>query len=176
MRARTPPIMTSSPQPALPHTDYQRFESFLQYEAMLDELIPVSLRVIRIFDRTLPASYNSSARCELVTRFLRSDPANRVYVVLHDTAELTRTCPRFAAVLQRYAHLARVRQTPRNARHLYDPFVIFDGSHYLHRFHYDHMRYARGMNDPDGTQQLVDRFNELWEVSRPVSTGGPVGL
>jgi hypothetical protein len=167
----------SSPTPTgLPHADYQRFESLRQFEAMLDELIPATQRVIRIFDRALSASYNTSARCELFTRFLRADPANRLHLVVHGPASIERDCPRFAAVLQRYAHLAKLRQTPRSARHLYDPFVIFDGSHYLHRFHYDRMRYARGMNDAEGAQQLVDRFNELWEVSRPVSTGRPVGL
>jgi hypothetical protein len=168
--------MSTNPQSGLPHADYQRFESLRQYEAMFDELIPQTQRVIRIFDRSLSASYNSIARCELVRQFLRADPLNRIYVVVHDTASLERVCPRFMSVVQRYAHLAKVRQTPRAARHLYDPFVIFDGSHYLHRFHYDHMRYARGMNDVEGTQQLVERFTELWEVSKAAASGGPVGL
>lgn len=168
--------MSSLPLTGLPHADYQRFESLRQFEAMLDELIPQTQRVIRIFDRALSAAYNSTARCDLIRQFLRADPLNRLYVVVHDTDSLERACPRFVSVLQRYAHIAKVRQTPRAARHLYDPFVIFDGSHYLHRFHYDHMRYARGMNDAEGTQQLVDRFTELWEVSKPAATGGPVGL
>ena len=168
--------MSSPPQSGLPHAEYERFESTRQYEAMLDELIPQTQRVIRIFDRALSASYNALARCDLLRQFLRADPLNRLYVVVHETESLERVCPRFMSVLQRYGHLAKVRQTPRNARHLYDPFVIFDGSHYLHRFHHEHMRYARGMNDADGAQQLVDRFNELWEVSKPAATGGPVGL
>ena len=168
--------MSSLPQTGLPHADYQRFESLRQYEAMLDELVPQTQRVIRIFDRTLSAAWNSTARCDLVRDFLRADPLNRLYIVVHDTANLERVGPRFVSVLQRYAHLAKMRQTPRGARHLYDPFVVFDGSHYLHRFHYDHMRYARGMNDAEGAQQLVDRFNELWEVSKPAATGGTVGL
>ena len=168
--------MIATPQSGLPHAEYERFESLRQYEAMLDELVPRTQRVIRVFDRALSAIWNASARCDLVRDFLRADPLNRLYIVVHDAGNLERTCPRFSSVLQRYAHLASVRQTPRAARHLYDPFVIFDGSHYLHRFHYDHMRYARGMNDADGAQQLVDRFTELWDVSKPASTHGPVGL
>jgi hypothetical protein len=167
----------SDPQPSgLPHAEYERFESMRQFEAMLDELIPQTQRIIRIFDRALAASFNATARCELLTQFLRADPGNRLYVVVHESGSLDRVCPRFVALLQRYGHLAKLRQTPRTARHLYDPFVAFDGSHYLHRFHYARMRYARGMNDAEGTQQLVDRFSELWEVSKPVTTGGPVGL
>ena len=166
----------STPQSGLPHADYQRFESMRQYDAMLDELIPQTQRVIRVFDRALGTSFNANARCDLLRQFLRADPLNRLYVVVHETESLERVCPRFLTVLQRFGHVAKLRQTPRGARHLHDPFVIFDASHYLHRFHYDHMRYARGMNDVDGTQQLLDRFNELWEVSKLAATGGPVGL
>lgn len=168
--------MSSTLPSGLPHADYQRFESLRQFDTMLDELIPQTQRVIRVFDRALSAAWNATARCDLLRQFLRADPGNRLYLVLHETGNLDRVCPRFTAVVQRYGHLAKVRQTPRGARHLYDPFVIFDGSHYLHRFHYDHMRYARGMNDAQGAQQLLERFNELWDVSKPAATGGPVGL
>jgi hypothetical protein len=168
--------MNDKPQPALPHADYQRFESMRQYETMLDEMIPQTQRIIRIFDRSLSPAYNTPARCELLRQFLRADPLNRLFIVVHQPDSLERVCPRFVTLLQRHAHTAKVRQTPRSAKHLYDPFVIFDASHYLHRFHYDHMRYARGLNELEGTQQLLDRYNELWEVSTPAAASGVVGL
>ena len=168
--------MSSPPQTGLPHADYQRFDSLRQYEAMFDELVPQTQRVIRVFDKALSPAFNSTARCDLLSRFLRADPLNRLFIVVHEVQTLERICPRFMTLLTRYGHVAKVRQSPRAARHLYDPFVIFDGSHYLHRFHYDHMRYARGMNDADGAQALLDRFNELWEVSKPAAASGVVGL
>ncbi len=168
--------MSSTPPPALPHAEYQRFESMRQYEAMFDALIPQTQRVIRIFDRSLPAVYDASARCELLRLFLRADPLNRLFVVVHEARGLERDCPRFATLLQRYGHAASIRQTPRSAKHLYDPFVIFDASHYLHRFHYNHMRYARGLNELDGAQQLLDRYAELWDFSTPAAATGVVGL
>jgi hypothetical protein len=168
--------MPSIPKPGLPHANYERFESMRQYESMFDELIPQTQRVIRIFDRTPGASYNTPARCDLLRDFLRADPLNRLFVVVHDADTLPRVCPRFMALLQRYGHVAKLRQSPRAARHLYDPFVIFDASSYLHRFHHDHMRYARGLDDVDGTQQLLERFEELWDASKPASAGGVVGL
>jgi hypothetical protein len=168
--------MALTPQPGLPHADYQRFDSVRQYEAMFDELIPQTQRVIRVFDRTLSASYDAPGRCDLLRTFLRADPLNRLFIVVHEMDNVERVCPRFTALLQRYGHIAKVRQTPRSARHLYDPFVIFDASHYLHRFHYDHMRFSRGLNDVEGTQQLHERFEELWEASKPAAAGGVVGL
>ena len=162
--------------PSLPHARYERFESMRQYDDMLNELIPRTERVIRIFEKALGASYTTTARCDLVTAFLRANPLNRLYIVVHETGSLERVAPRFATVLQRFGHVAKVRQTPRWARHIHDPFVIFDGSHYLHRFHYDHMRYARGLDDVEGTQALLERYNELWEVSKPAQVASVTGL
>jgi hypothetical protein len=54
--------------------------------------------------------------------------------------------------------------------------VIFDASHYLHRFHYQHMRFARGRNEVVGAQQLLDRYEELWEASKAASTTSVLGL
>jgi hypothetical protein len=168
--------MTPASQPALPHAEYERFESARQYEAMLDELIPQTQRVIRIFEKSLAAHFNSPNRCSLLRQFLRADPSNRLYVVAHEVDGLARTCPRFVTLLQHFSHSAKVRRTPRWARHVYDPFVIFDASHYLHRFHHSHMRYARGLNEIEGTQQLLDRFGEMWEASMPAATSNVLGL
>lgn len=168
--------MESTPSTGLPHAEYERFESMRQYEAMFDELVPATQRVIRIFDKTLSASYNAPGRCNLLREFLRADPSNRLFIVVHETDSMARVCPRFVTVLQHFSHIASVRQTPRGARHVYDPFVIFDASHYLHRFHYERMRYARGLNELNGTQQLLDRYGELWDASKPAATTSVLGL
>jgi hypothetical protein len=168
--------MDSTPSTALPHAEYERFESMREYEVMFDELVPTTQRVIRIFDRSLSAHYNTPGRCTLLREFLRADPLNRLYIVLHETGTLARVCPRFVTVLQHFSHVAAVRQTPRGARHVYDPFIIFDASHYLHRFHYERMRYARGLNELNGAQQLLDRYGELWDVSKPAAASTVLGL
>lgn len=164
------------PQGELPHAQYERFESMREFDAMFDELMASTQRVIRIFDMSLSTRYNAPGRCALLRDFLRADPLNRLFIVLHDTESMVRTCPRFVSLLQHFSHIAKVRQTPRAARHLYDPFVIFDASHYLHRFHYDHMRYARGQNELVGTQQLLDRYQELWDASKPAAPTSVLGL
>ena len=45
--------MDSTPSTALPHAEYERFESMREYEVMFDKLVPTTQRVIRIFDRSL---------------------------------------------------------------------------------------------------------------------------
>lgn len=160
----------------LPHAEYRRFESLREYEAVIDELIPQTQRVIRIFDKTLSRAYNSPQRFEALHRFLLSSRTNRLIIVLHETATVRRDCPRMIELLGQFAHAMSIRQTQQAAKLIYDPFVVFDASYYVHRFHYDHMRAAQGSNDIVGTQQLLDRFDEILEASAVAVSANVSGL
>lgn len=168
--------MTAATGPSLPITHYRRFESFKEYETLIDTLLPQTETVVRVFDHALPAAWNSVQRTTLLRQFLRNNPINRLYIVLHETEPVERLLPRLVDLQQDFGHAFKLRRTPKMARHLYDPFVIFDASHYLHRFHHAHMRAAIGTHDVEGAQALLDRHQELWEVSAPVSFGTASGL
>jgi hypothetical protein len=77
---------------------------------------------------------------------------------------------------QQFIHACVIRETLRAAKHAADPFVIFDGSHYVHRFHYDHMRAAQGTNDAAGARQLIERFSEIQDCSGPPLAANVTGL
>lgn len=163
-------------QDGLPIAKYRRFESFREYEALIDEVIPRSESVIRVFDRELSREWNSTTRESLLREFFRRSPANRLMIVVHDKRNIEREFARFLALYQMFAHAIRIRETLRMAKHVYDPFVVFDASHYLHRFHYDHMRAAQGVHDVEGAQVLLDRFAEIWEASAPAISAHVSGL
>lgn len=159
-----------------PNAEYRRFESFREYEEIVDRMIPQTQRVIRVFDRTLHRSYNGSTRIELLRGFLLAHRANRLLILLHDTRTLSVECPRLLALTQQFSQACVIRETLRSAKHASDPFVIFDGSHYVHRFHYDHMRAAQGSHDAVGARQLLERFGEIEEASGPPLAANVTGL
>ena len=159
-------------EPALPLKQCRRFESFREYEALFDAMLPQTQNVIRVFDKSLPRTWNANARNEQLRQFLRASPANRLYIVVHDADNIDRELPRLADTLRDFDNAAKVRLTPKIARHIYDPFIVFDASHYLHRFHHAHMRASQGSHDMDGAVELIERHKELWEVSAAVHTGG----
>lgn len=159
-----------------PLQQYRRFESFREYESLFDDMIPRTESVIRVFDRTLARAWNAKSRIELMRQFLLRNRVNRVMIILHITHDIVRELPRLADLLSNFNHAVKLRQTPKMAQHLHDPFVIFDASHYLHRFHHAHMRAAHGTHDVEGSRQLLDRFDELWEVSTPLSLASVSGL
>ena len=160
----------------LPHAQYRRFEGMREYEALLDGMIPQTQGVIRVFDKALSREYNSPHRYEALRQFLLASRSNRLMIVLHETDPIDRQCPRVIDLARHFSSAVKIRQTLRPARHVYDPFVIFDATHYLHRFHHDHLRAAQGMNDVIGTQQLLDRFAEIWEASAAAVFADKTGL
>ena len=160
----------------LPHAEYRRFESMREYEAVIDTLIPQTQRNIRIFDRALSRDYNSTRRYEALRRFLLAGLGNRLMIVLHETAALERDCPRMIELLRQFSTAVKIHETQKPAKHVYDPFVIFDATHYVHRFHYNYLRAAQGSNDLNGAQLLLDRFAEIWEASAPAVSANTTGL
>ena len=160
----------------LPIKQYRRFESFKEYEALFDARIAQTEANIRVFEQSLTRAWNSPGRNELLRQFLRGAPTRRLYIVVHDKSSLERELPRLIDTLHDFSHAAKVRLTPKIAKHIYDPFAVFDASHYLHRFHYAHMRAAEGTHDVEGAIELLERHAELWEVSAPVGAAGPGGL
>jgi len=159
-----------------PNAEYRRFESNREYELVIDELLPTTQQFIRIFDKTLSRAYNTAARIEQLRQFLLGHRANRLMIVLHDTRPLTFECPRLLDLARTFSHACTIRETLRGAKHVSDPFVVFDASHYVHRFHYDHMRAAEGRHDAAGAQQLIDRYAEIQECSGPPLPANVTGL
>lgn len=160
----------------LPITQYRRFESNREYEALMDDMLQTALRIVRVFDRSLGRNYNSSGRIELLQRFLLGGRGNRLLIILHDASRLGTEQPRLLELARQFSHAVVIRETLRGAKHVYDPFIVFDGSHYLHRFHYDHMRAAQGLHDPAAAQKLIERFDEIAGCSGPPVAAHVTGL
>lgn len=160
----------------LPHAQYRRFEGMREFEELLDAMIAQTQSVIRVFDKALSREYNSPRRHEALRQFLLASRSNRLMIVVHEPDTIERQCPRVIDLARDFSTAVKIRQTLRPARQVYDPFVIFDATHYLHRFHYDHLRAAQGLNDVIGTQQLIDRFAEIWEASAPAVSADKTGL
>lgn len=160
----------------LPNAEYRRFEGMVEYEAVIDGLIPLTMRTIRVFERTLPRAWNASQRYETLRQFLLANRTNRLLVVVHDAEPIERECPRLVDLVRQFSAAVRVHETLSPAKHVYDPFVVFDSTHYVHRFHYQHLRAAQGTNDVVGSQQLLDRFAEIWDASAHAVSAGTSGL
>ena len=146
------------------------------YDDALDELIANATHSVQIFDRRLTASFNSVRRYELLRTLLLAKRTNRVRIVLHDTRNVVRDCPRLMLLLRHFGHGVAVHQTLPAARRVYDPFAIGDAARFVHRFHYNDVRAVATVGDVAATQLLLKRFDEIWLASAPAVTAGTSGL
>jgi hypothetical protein len=145
-------------------------------EAATDEILPYAQTMVRIFDNALGRDYNSSARFECLRRFLLSNSRNKLRVVVHDAQSMYRVCPRMLILLRMHAHAISIHETHQAAKTAYDPLVVVDDRHHLHRFHYEQPRGVLSVNDPVGTRPFIERFEEIWEASSPAVSATTLGL
>ena len=131
---------------------------------------------IRIFDRKIGPAFNSPRRYDLLRRFMLARNTNQVQIVLHETANVTRDCPRLMMLLKQFSHGLKVHKTLAPARRVYDPFAVADDTRFVHRFHYDDMRGTATLGDVAATQLLMKRFDEIWLASSLAVSATTIGL
>ena len=154
----------------------QALAGFAQYEAALDTLVANGVRTLRIFDKVLGPGFNSPLRYDLLHRLLLAGRHHRVFIALHETANIVRDCPRLMMLLRTFSHGIAIRQTLPAARRVYDPFAIADDTRFVRRFHFDDMRGVATVGDYANISSLVKRFDDIWEASTPAVGATTLGL
>lgn len=147
------------------------------YRHACDSILALARREILIFDRDLARLRpDETARLDALARFLLTGAGAGIRVVLHDPEPLLRDAPRLMRLVARFSHAIEIRQSPDNLRHLADTHVLADECNGVRRFHVDQPRAALIQDDPNYIQPWCQRFEELWELSRPWSGATPTGL
>jgi hypothetical protein len=145
--------------------------------AAIDALLGLAKHSIRVFDADLSGmGWNDAARAERIMAFLRSNPAAKVEIIVHDTGWIERSCPRLLNLLKYRGHAIAIRRTGEDARLAMDPLLIVDGVHFLHRFHASQPRAALSVGDPVAAQPLVIRFDAISADAQPGLTPTVLGL
>ena len=154
----------------------RKLEGNVAYEAALDELIANATHTVRIFDRRITSAFNTPQRFDLMRRLLLTRRTNRIHIVLHETGNIVRECPRLIMLLRQFSHGIAIRQTLPVARRVYDPFSIADEARFVHRFHYNDVRGAATIGDVAATHTLLKRFDEIWQAAAPAVAAHQTGL
>lgn len=164
------------PVPPEPMPCEHMLDGAIACEQALDELIGNAARTVRIFDKNIGRGFNSPQRYELLRQLLLARRTNRVYIVLHETANIARDCPRLIMLLRQFSHAVSIHQTLPDARRVYDPFAVADDARFVHRFHYDDMRGVATVGDIAATGLLLKRYEEIWQASAPAVAATTIGL
>jgi hypothetical protein len=156
---------------------YERFDTNAGFQAAISRLLAQPGRELRIFDPDGAAlRLNDPARVAEFERFLLASRTRRLYIVLHNTENLVRYCPRTMALLARFTHAVQIHRTQEQIREVQDAFLVLDSQHYVRRPVASFYRGAIGLGDESEGQAMRQRFAEIWDQSFPAVSSTTVGL
>lgn len=162
-----------SPPPVPRHHE---LDSRTPLEQATDRVLALGRHRIAIFGKTFGAEWNDPERVAAIRQFCLASRRNRIRIVLHDPHPMYRSCPRLLGLLRQFSHVIAINESQYQAKNVYDPFVLVDDRHYVHRFHYDAPKGLLALDDPHGASTLRDRFEELWGASEEAIPATTLGL
>ena len=145
--------------------------------AAIDELIGMAQQRLQVFDVDLSqGGWNTIARADNLTKFLRRSADARFDLILHDARWMETSCPRLMRLLRVYSHAITMYRTGAEAKAAMDPLLIVDSRHFLHRFHFDHARAMFAIEQAQLARPLVMRFEQIWATGEPGLGGTVLGI
>jgi len=153
----------------------ERFDTRTQFQQELLALLARAGATLDLFDPDFALFQLGARKTDTeLRRFLHGGGVLRL--ALHDSGHLERHAPRLLTLLRDYSHRVECRLTPGSLRQLTDSFAIADGLHVVRRFHSDHLRGEAAFDAPASTDLPRERFDAIWEESRPALHPGVTGL
>lgn len=150
-----------------------------QAESMqaIDDVIGAAQKVLRIFDYTLAnRGFNSPARVEKLRQLILAGRAHRIQIALHEPELLQRECPRLILLLRQFPTSIEIHRTLQQAREAADPFITADDHSVWHQLHFSQPRAVVALHSPANALPIVQRFEEIWELSEPAVSATTTGL
>jgi hypothetical protein len=162
----------SAPQPS-----YRQISGIAESLAAIDEVISVAERAIRIFDVSLSnRGFNSPALAEKLRHFLVAGRSHRIFIALHETELLERENPRLLTLLRQFPLSIEIHRTLAQARNANDPFVVADDHSVWHLHHREQPRAIVALHSPADAIPIMQRFDEIWNLSEPAVWATTTGL
>ena len=164
-----------APRPVEPQ--YRQISGQAESLEAIDQVVGAAERTIRVFDITLSnRGFNSPARAAMLRDFIVRGRAHRLLIALHDTEQLERECARLLILLRQFPMSIEIHRTIGQARNAADPCVIADDHSVWHQLHFEQPRAVVALRSPAHALPLVQRFDEIWELSEPAVSATTLGL
>lgn len=164
------------PVEPIPEPLFEKIDTRAGLESAIDRVLALAQSKVEIFAKTLGAEWNAEARVDALRAVCLHSRRSQIRIVVHDAAPIYAQCPRLLTLLRQFSHILAVHETQMAAKHVYDPFVVVENRHFLHRFHYDGPRGLLALNEPNEAKILHDKFEEIWQVSELAISPTTLGL
>jgi hypothetical protein len=160
-----------------PKPSYRPISGIAESQAAIDEVIGAAQRTLRVFDISLSnRGFNAPGRAEKLRQFLVAGRAHRLYIALHETDLLERESPRLLQLLRQFPMSIEIHRTLGHARNAMDPFVVADDHSVWHQLHHEQPRAIVALHSPADATPIMQRFDEIWELTEPAVSATTLGL
>ena len=162
---------------AAPKPSYRPIAGLAESLAAIEEVVGVAQRAIRVFDISLSnRGFNSPGLTDKLRNFLVAGRAHRLYIALHETELLERENARLLMLLRQFPMSIEIHRTLAQARNANDPFVVADDHSVWHQHHYEQPRAVVALHSPADAMPILQRFDEIWDLSEPAVSATTLGL
>lgn len=162
---------------AAPKPSYRQISGIAESLAAIEEVVTAAQRAIRVFDISLSnRGFNSPGLTEKLRQFLVAGRAHRLFIALHNTELLERESPRLLQLLRQFPMSIEIHRTLAQARNATDPFVVADDHSVWHQLHYEQPRAVVALHSPADAMPIMQRFDEIWDLSEPAVSATTLGL
>lgn len=160
-----------------PKPSYRPISGIAESLAAIEEVVGVARRTLRIFDISLSnRGFNAPGLTEKLRQFLVAGRAHRMFIALHNTDLLERESPRLLQLLRQFPMSIEIHRTLAQARNAMDPFVVADDHSVWHQHHFEQPRAIVALHSPADAMPILQRFDEIWELSEPAVSATTLGL
>ena len=166
-----------SEQAAKQESSYRQISGTHESLEAIDAVIGAAQRNLRIFDFSLSQrGFNAPDRFARLWKFFVAGRAHRLQIALHDTDHLARECPRLLVLLRQFPMSIEIHRTAAQARNADDPFIIADDHSLWHQLHHLQPRAVVALHSPADATPILQRFEEIWDLSEPAISATTLGL
>ena len=156
---------------------YRPITGITESLAAIEEVVGAAQRTIRVFDISLSnRGFNSPGLTEKLRQFLVAGRTHRLFIALHNTDLLERESPRLLQLLRQFPMSIEIHRTLAQARNAMDPFVLADDHSVWHQHHHEQPRAILALRSPPDATPIMQRFDEIWELSEPAVSATTLGL
>ena len=113
--------------------------------------------------------WNSAAMGEALGHFLARHARNRARIVIEDTEHMLTHCSRLVELARRFSDLLLIRRLGDPHRGLAEMFVLADRDSCLVQADIRRMDATLDLKVPRTAAPYVQRFEQIWDASEPIS-------
>lgn len=131
------------------------------------KLLSSAQNQICIISRYLdPTIFSTQEFIDNASEFIRRSKTSSIRILVHDTDPMVKNNHRILSLSQRVSSKIEIRTICNDYSQFNQSYVVADSRAYIHNLKGDLYDAEVNFNDPDKSNELMEKFKNIWELSQ----------